>query len=136
MKTGLNPELGLVILRVVLGIIFIAHGIPKLTGGIEGTAGYFGSLGIPAAVIAAWLIALLESLGGLMLLLGFFVTPTSLLLTVHMLTGIVLAHASNGFYVIGEGQGGIEFNLILIASLLALIFCGPGLAAIDNRSGA
>ena len=134
MKSGMNPELGLTILRVVLGVIFVAHGVPKLTGGMEGTVAYFGALGIPAPLVVAWLIALLETLGGLALLLGFLVTPVSLLLALHMLTGIVLVHAPNGFYVIGAGQGGVEFNLLLVASLLAMMFCGPGLAAIDNRN--
>jgi len=134
MKSGMNPELGLTILRVVLGVIFVAHGVPKLTGGMEGTVAYFGALGIPAPLVVAWLIALLETLGGLALLLGFLVTPVSLLLALHMLTGIVLVHAPNGFYVVGAGQGGVEFNLLLVASLLAMMFCGPGLAAIDNRN--
>lgn len=136
MKNGMNPELGLTILRVVLGVIFIAHGLPKLTGGIEGTVELFGATGIPAPLVAAWFIALLETLGGLMLLIGFLVTPVSLLLALHMMTGIVLVHAPNGFYVVGEGQGGIEFNLLLVASLLVMMFCGAGLAAIDNRSSA
>lgn len=136
MKNGMNPELGLTILRVVLGVIFIAHGLPKLTGGIEGTVQFFGAVGIPAPLVAAWFIALLETLGGLMLLVGFLVTPVSLLLALHMLTGIVLVHAPNGFYVIGPGQSGIEFNLLLVASLLVMVFCGAGLAAIDNRNSA
>lgn len=136
MKNGMNPELGLTILRIVLGVIFIAHGLPKLTGGIEGTAQFFGGLGIPAPMLAAWFIALLETLGGITLVIGLFVTPAALLLTAHMLTGLILVHAPNGFYVIGPGSGGVEFNLILAASLLAMVFCGPGLAAIDNRSTA
>jgi len=136
MKNGLNPELGLAILRVVLGVIFLAHGIPKLTAGVEGTTAFFGTLGIPAAGFVAWFIALLESVGGTLLLLGWFVTPAALLLAVHMFTGIVLVHAANGFYVVGPGQGGIEFNLLLVASLLGMIFCGPGLAAVDNRGAA
>lgn len=136
MKNGMNPELGLTILRIVLGVIFVVHGLPKLTGGIEGTVQFFSGLGIPAPLIAAWFIALLETLGGIALLIGLFVTPAALLLTVHMLTGLILVHAPNGFYVIGGGTNGIEFNLILIASLLAMVFCGPGLAAIDNRNAA
>lgn len=134
MKKGVNPQLGLAILRVVLGVIFIAHGAPKLfAGGMEGTVGFFASLGIPLPLIAAWLIALLEFVGGIALILGFFVTPVALLLIVHMLAGIVLVHAPNGFYVIGGGQGGIEFNLVLAAAALMLVFGGPGLAAIDSR---
>jgi putative oxidoreductase len=136
MKNGMNPELGLTILRVVLGVIFIAHGLPKLTGGIEDTVGFLGAVGIPAPIVAAWFIALLETLGGLMLLVGFFVTPVSLLLVIHMMTGIVFVHAPNGFYVIGPGEGGVEFNLLLVASLLVMMFCGAGLAAIDNRRSA
>lgn len=133
MERGVNPDLGLAILRVVIGVIFIAHGVPKLFGGMEGTAGFFGSIGIPLPLAAAWLVALLEFLGGLALIAGLFVMPISLLLVAHMLTGIVLVHAPNGFYVIGPGSGGVEFNLILAASLLMLVFGGPGLAAIDSR---
>jgi putative oxidoreductase len=134
MERGVNPDLGLAILRVVVGVIFIAHGTPKLfAGGMEGTAGFFGSLGIPFPLVAAWLVALLEFLGGLSLVGGLLVTPVSLLLAIHMLAGIVLVHAQNGFYVVGPGSGGIEFNLLLIASLLVLVFGGPGIAAIDGR---
>lgn len=133
MERGVNPDLGLAILRVVIGVIFIAHGVPKLFGGMEGTAGFFGSIGIPLPLAAAWLVALLEFLGGLALIAGLFVMPISLLLVAHMLTGIVLVHAPNGFYVIGPGSGGVEFSLILAASLLMLVFGGPGLAAIDSR---
>jgi uncharacterized membrane protein YphA (DoxX/SURF4 family) len=51
-----------------------------------------------------------------------------------MLIGILLVHAANGFYVVGpEAQGGVEFNLLLGASLLMLVFGGPGLAALDAR---
>jgi putative oxidoreductase len=133
MERGMNPELGLAILRVVLGVILISHGAAKLFGGMEGTIGFFGSLGIPLPVVVAWVVALLEFFGGIALLVGLFVTPIALLLAIHMLGGIVLVHAPNGFYVIGPGSGGIEFNLIMIASLLMLVFGGPGLAAIDSR---
>jgi len=129
MDRGVNPDLGLAILRVVVGVIFIAHGAPKIFGGMEGTAGFFGSLGIPLPIVAAWMISLLEFLGGI-----FLVTPIALLLTTHMLIGILLVHAANGFYVVGpEAQGGVEFNLLLGASLLMLVFGGPGLAALDAR---
>jgi len=135
MDRGVNPDLGLAILRVVVGVIFIAHGAPKIFGGMEGSAGFFGSLGIPLPIVAAWMISLLEFLGGIALIAGFLVTPIALLLTTHMLIGILLVHAANGFYVVGpEAQGGVEFNLLLGASLLMLVFGGPGLAALDARN--
>ncbi len=133
MERGVNPDLGLAILRVVVGVIFVAHGAPKLFGGMEGTAAFFGSIGIPLPLAAAWGIALLEFLGGMSLIVGLAVSPVSLLLILHMLAGIVLVHAPNGFYVVGPGAGGIEFNLLLVASLLMLVFGGPGLAALDAR---
>jgi len=135
MTRGFNPGLGLAFLRVVVGIIFAAHGVPKLAGGIEATATFFGSLGIPAPTFAAWAIAVLETAGGLLLVVGFLVVPVALLLVIHMTVGIFLVHLPNGFYVIGSGQEGIEFNLLLIAALVALVFAGPGAGALDARRG-
>lgn len=135
MARGFNPGLGLALLRVVLGIIFVAHGVPKLAGGVPETATAFASLGIPAPTLAAWAIALLETLGGILLVIGFLVVPVALLLAIHMTAGIFLVHLPNGFYVIGYGQGGVEFNLLLIAALVALVFAGPGAGALDARRG-
>lgn len=132
MNGGLNPGLGLAILRIVLGVIFIAHGWPKF-GSMEATADFIGSVGVPAPAFAAWAIALLETIGGALLILGLFVTPVAALLAVHMVMGIFLVHLPNGFYVISPGSGGYEFNLILSASLLALIFVGAGNWALQDR---
>ena len=133
MKNGMNPELGLAILRIVLGVIFVAHGWPKV-GDMAGTEAFLGGVGIPAPMIAAWLVTILELGGGILLLAGFLVTPVALFLTAHMFLGIVTVHAAKGFYVVGLGSGGIEFNLLMAASLLMLVFGGPGLAALDSRN--
>jgi putative oxidoreductase len=133
MNRGLNPGLGLALLRIVLGVIFIAHGWPKIAGGAEGTAAFFANLGIPAPTLAAWAIALLETGGGLLLIVGFLVVPIAALLALHMLTGIFLVHIPNGFYVIGPGSGGYEFNLLLAAALLTLIFVGSGNWTLQDR---
>jgi putative oxidoreductase len=117
----------------VLGVIFIAHGWPKIAGGAEGTAALFANLGIPAPTLAAWGIALLETGGGLLLIVGFLVVPIAALLALHMLTGIFLVHIPNGFYVIGPGSGGYEFNLLLAAALLTLIFVGSGNWTLQDR---
>lgn len=137
---GANPPVGLAILRVVIGVVFVAHGAPKLFGGgVEGLAQTLGQLGVPLAAASAWLVTLLEFFGGLALIVGFLVTPIALLLSFHMLMGIVLVHASAGFYVLGSQAqhppGGIEFNLLLIAGLLTLMLAGPGFAALDGRRG-
>ena len=133
MRNSPNPGLGLAVLRVVIGVIFIAHGSTKLFGGMEGTIGFFGSLGIPLPTLAAWFIALLETGGGALLIVGLFVTPIALLLVAHMVTGIFLVHIPNGFFVIGPGSGGYSFNMLLAAGLIALIFAGSGNWTLANR---
>jgi putative oxidoreductase len=132
MDRGINPGLGLAILRIVLGVIFVAHGWPKFAA-MSDVIGMFGSLGIPLPTVAAWGVALLETVGGLLLIAGLFVTPVAALLAIHMIAGIFLVHLANGFYVIGEGAGGIEFNLVLAAGLFVMIFVGAGSWALQER---
>lgn len=129
---GKAPDVGLVILRVVLGIIFVTHGWPKLMDGASGTADFFGTLGIPLPAIAAWVVTLLEVLGGLALILGFLVSIVSLLLIIHMALGILLVHLPEGWFVVGPGTGGSEFSVLLIAGLLALILTGAGRPNLDE----
>lgn len=117
---------GLAILRIVTGFIFLTHGIPKLFGGISGTAGFLGDLGLPVPGLAAWTLSVLEVGGGLLLIAGVLVTPVAALFVVEMMLGIVLVHAANGWFVVGAGQGGAEFNALLIAASLALMLGGPG----------
>ncbi|MDP2480593.1 MAG: DoxX family protein [Candidatus Palauibacterales bacterium] len=128
-----NRELGLAILRVVLGVVYVTHGLPKLMGGHAATAGFLGQLGLPIPVLFAWIVTLLETFGGLALIAGYLVRPVALLFMVEMLVGIILVHAKVGWYVIGPGTGGAEFNTVLIAALLALVLAGPGLASVDGR---
>lgn len=135
-KDAINPGIGLAILRVVTGVIFVAHGGHKLfVDGVDPFAGFLDQLGVPLTTVAAWGVTLLEFFGGLALIAGLVVTPVAVLLIVHMLAGIVLWHAGNGFYVVGPGQGGVEFNLLLIAGLSTLILAGPGAAAVDAVVG-
>ncbi|MDX1395973.1 MAG: DoxX family protein [Gemmatimonadota bacterium] len=133
MRNSPNPGLGLAILRVVIGVIFVAHGWTKLFGGMEGTIGFFGSLGIPAPTLAAWFVALLETGGGALLIVGLMVTPIALLLAVQMVVAIVLVHIPNGFFVIGPGTGGYSFSLLVAAGLVALVLAGPGNWTLANR---
>jgi len=134
MNNDSGNGVGQLVLRLTIGVIFVSHGLPKLLGGVGATGEFFAQLGIPLAGLAAWVVALLETFGGALLIAGTLVTPVAALLSVHMLLGILLVHLSNGWYVVGPGQGGAEFNVLLIAGLVSLIVTGKGSPALDLPS--
>jgi putative oxidoreductase len=133
-----NPSLGLLVLRIGLGIIFMAHGAQKLFGlfggpGIEGTTGFFASLGIPAPDIMAWVVAILELLGGLLVALGMFTRVIPALLAIDMAVALFTFHLPGGFFVKPQGPDGIEFVLILCLASLTLAFAGAGAYSVDAK---
>lgn len=121
------------ILRIVVGIVFIAHGWQKFfVIGIAGTTGFFTQVGAPFPAIAAPAIATLELAGGAALVLGLFTRPIAFLLVCDMLGAIVLFHIKNGFFV----PGGIEFVMTLAAAAAALAVAGGGVWSVDRaRAG-
>ena len=131
-------------LRLVLGISFIFHGFPKVSStiGHQGFAGMLASMHVPAPGFMAWVVGLVEVLGGLALILGAFVAIASVLLIVNMLVALFKVHLAQGFSFVNiKGMGpegpmfglpGYEVNLLFIAALLALILGGAGAFSIDG----
>ncbi|MBB5079986.1 DoxX family protein [Nonomuraea endophytica] len=121
----------LLIGRVVLGAVFLVHGLQKFTGdgGIAGVTGFFTSLGVPLPGVAAPVVAILEVGGGIALILGAALPIVGTLLAVDMLGAIVLVHFENGFSV---SEGGYEFVLTLAAASLVIAFSEGGALAVDN----
>lgn len=117
-----NLDGALLILRIVLGIIMLYHGWPKLTN-LGGTIQGFTGMGIPLPALSAIFAMVAEVGGGLLLLLGVFTDIAGLLFAIDMLGAITFVHAKNGFPV---DKGGYEFPLALLAMALALAFAGPG----------
>lgn len=111
-------HLGPVILRLALGAVFIAHGLPKLTAP-GGFVGFFNGIGIPAPSLMVLVVGAVEAIGGLLLLAGFGVRVAAALLAADMLGAILLAKRSMGFV------NGWEFDLILLAASLSLVLTGP-----------
>ncbi|MCC6315727.1 MAG: DoxX family protein [Thermomicrobiales bacterium] len=121
---------GLTLLRIVVGLTFFMHGQQKLLEmGIGGVTGFFASLGIPAPALAAVVVSLVETFGGLALILGALTRVAGVLLTIDMLVALLVVHRPHGFFV---GAGGAELALVLGASALTLAITGPGALAIDN----
>jgi len=108
-------------LRVTFGLFFLIQGISKMMN-MAGFAGMLDSWGFPAAGALAWLVALIELLGGLAILLGMWVELAGLLLSLVMLVAIVKVTWANGF----TAPGGWGLNILLIGGLLSLMFAGPG----------
>lgn len=124
-----NKDFGLLIIRVIIGAIFVVHGYQKL-GAMAMTVGFFGKLGF--APFLAYLVAWVEFLGGISLIIGYGSKIASILLAVVTLSAIVKVHGPNGFSV---GRGGYEFVLTLFAVTVGLLYTGPGKYSIGSRCG-
>jgi putative oxidoreductase len=113
-----NSAWGPLLLRLMVGIIFIVHGYAKLTS-IGLTAVFFGYAGIPLPNAMAWLVGIVELLGGIALVLGAFTKHAAVLLSIVMIVAIITYHYPKGF-------GSMEYPLALLFANLALLFTGPG----------
>lgn len=121
---------GLLVLRVVVGIVFIAHGSQKIFEyTLPGTIGSFAGMGVPLPEIAGPLVAFVELLGGILLVLGLLTRPVGILLAIDMLVALVLVHLSAGIWV---ADGGWEFVAVLGAAALAVAFTGAGRFSLDR----
>ncbi len=126
----LNPDAALLILRVVLGIIMLYHGWPKLTN-LGGTIEGFTGMGVPLPVLAAVFSTVAEVGGGLLLLVGVLTDVAGLLIAIDMLGAIAVVHAKNGFAV---SDNGFEWPLALLAMALGIALAGPGRYSVGGRT--
>lgn len=123
-------SLGLLVLRVVVGAVFAAHGAQKIFEyTIPGTIGSFSGMGVPLPEIAAPVVAFIELIGGILLALGLFTRPVGILLAVDMVVALLAVHLPAGLWV---GEGGYEFVAVLGVAALALAFTGAGRFSLDG----
>ena len=133
---------GPAVLRLMVGVTFVAHGAQKLFGvwgggGLAGTAAYFESLGLSPGYPLAVAVAVAETLGGALLVAGGLTSYAAAALIVTSLGAIWNVHLTNGFFMnwgLTPGRGhGIEYNLVLIAALASLVITGPGAFSVERR---
>lgn len=125
---------GLSVIRIIVGIIFMAHGAQKLFGlfgggGLAGTAQFMESLGLAPGLLMALLSGGAEFFGGLALVVGLLVRPAALALTVTLIVAIFSAHIGNGLFMANNGY---EFALALLGGTVALMIEGAGRLSLDG----
>ena len=126
-------DVGILILRLVVGGIMAAHGGQKLFGwlgghGVGGTASFVESLGFVPGRVFAVLLGSAELFGGLLLALGFLTPLSAMAIVAVMTTAIVAVHGAAGFF---NQEGGIEFPLLLAVSTSVIAITGPGEYSMD-----
>jgi len=125
---------GLTVLRIVVGIVFAAHGSQKLFGafggyGLAGTAQYMESLGLTPGYLMATLAGGIEFFAGLALIIGLLVRPAALGLIFLLLVAIFSVHISNGLFMANNGY---EFALALLGGSIAVLIEGAGKLSADR----
>jgi putative oxidoreductase len=133
-----SNDVALTTLRLVLGVVYFAHGAQKMLGwfggyGLHGTMGFFTHMGMPAPV--AFLVICTEFFGGLGLIVGLLTRIAALGIGVEMIGAIFMVHMANGFFMnwTGTQKGeGFEYHLLAIAMSAALLLRGAGAFSVDR----
>jgi len=128
---------GILLLRLVVGLAFVGHGTQKLFGwfgghGLSGTGSGLESMGLRPGRVYAAVNGLAEFGGGALLVVGLLTPLGAAAVAGVMFVAIATVHWTNGFF---NTRGGYEFNLLIIASAIALAFTGPGKISIDHLAG-
>ena len=123
MALGDNKSTALTIIRIILAAVMFIHGAARISYGTVGGFGEFlGSQGIPLGFYVAWAITIFELIASVLLAAGFYAWIIALIFAVELAVGIGMVHWKEGWFVVGHGRNGMEFSVVLIASLLAIAY--------------
>ncbi len=126
--------IGLLVIRLVIGLSFVGHGAQKLFGwfgghGLKGTGGWFDSIGMKPGITMALFAGLSELIGGALFVLGLLTPFAGILIALTMLVAIVKVHGANGYWAT---QNGYEYNLAILAVAIGVALTGAGPYSLDS----
>lgn len=117
----LSLKQALLLLRISVALIFIAHAVVRLMNGtIPRFGGFLTTKGLPFGITLVWAVTAFEIIGGLLLAFGYFTKWLSAGFIIMLLAGIILIHASLGWFVGEHDTGGSEYSFILIVALIVI----------------
>jgi putative oxidoreductase len=119
-----NPNIGLLLLRVSLGGLFLLHGIHKLQTGVEWMKELMTSNGLPAVMVYGAFVG--EVLAPILIILGIATRPAALMVVFTMIIAIYVAHGGEVFELGKHGESKIELQLLYLFGALTLVFTGSG----------
>ncbi len=127
---------GLAILRIVLGIAMAVHGWSKLSGGVDNFAGFIGgTLNVPLPGLMAWVVTIVELVGGILLIVGFLTQIAGILIALDMLGVILFAYLLRGAPFIENGAITWEKEAVFGVAALCIALAGAGAWAVDEVIG-
>lgn len=127
----LSESIGLTLVRLVLGVVFVISGVGKVLGvgpktlPIADFAGLLAGFGLPVPTLLAWFVGLVELAGGVLLVVGLGTRLVGLVLAINMAVATALVHLPNGF-------DDYEYTLVLAVCAVALTLGGPGVLSVDR----
>jgi len=109
------------LLRMFTGTFLAAHGFIRLYAGtVNGFGDFLNSKGLVIGTAIAWFLTVFEIAGGLLMAAGFLKKWIAAVFMIELITGIILVHADNGWFVVGYQSGGMEYSVLLILVLLVI----------------
>jgi len=122
---GIDPNWGVTVVRVSTGVIFLVHGVQKFVGGLGAVTAFFAKVGIPAPGVMGPFVAILEVVGGVLLIVGLATRWISLLFAIEMIVTTLWVQ------IPARGWNASDLDRALLASSLLLVLAGSGIASLD-----
>jgi putative oxidoreductase len=116
-----QARVGVTLLRASVASVFVVHGLTRtILGTVDDFGAFLETSGLPTGVVIAWVITIVEMLGGTLLAIGLGVRPLVLWFGLQIAAGILMVHGKVGWFVVGAGRNGAEYSALILACLIVV----------------